>query len=97
VAGDRHQQVGELVGEPTDAARVVGGRGDHVQRLQSQHAEARLHRVVREHAPAAPLAGTRVQRHPRPDLVRVGRVLERRHEIEALAGRRIDPRVDRTV
>ena len=54
--GHRDQAVDQLVGELLQAARVVGRRRDHLQRLHTEHGDERLHRVVGEHAAAAALA-----------------------------------------
>ena len=85
-------------GNGLGAALVVGGGSDHVQWFHAEHADERLHRVVREHAAAAALARARVQREAGTDVrVGIGRELERGHEVDGLAGHGIDPGVDRSV
>jgi hypothetical protein len=51
-------------GNSVSPAGVVRGRRHHVQRLEAQHGDERLHGVVGEHAPAAALTGAGVQRVP---------------------------------
>ena len=85
-------------GNSLEAARIVGRRRDHVQRLHAEHGDEGLHRVVREHAAAAALAGTGVQRHARPPRrIGIARDLERGDQVDALAGLGIDARLDRAV
>ena len=73
-----------------------GGR-HHVQRLEPQDGDEGLHGVVGEHAPAAALAGAGVEGEAGPDLVVLVGHLERRHEIDAVTRRRVDPGPDGAV
>jgi hypothetical protein len=81
-----------------EAARVVGRRGDHVQRFHAEHGDEGLHGVVGEHAPAAALSGTGVERHARARRgVGVTRHLKRRDQVDAFAALRIGSGLDRAV
>ncbi len=68
-----------------------------MQRFEPEDGDEGLHRVVREHAPAAALPGTGVQRVPGSDLgVLVGH-LEGRNEVDPITRLWIDARPDRAV
>src|SRR6202007_1728479 len=56
------QEIDQLAGELVGAARIVGRRRHHVQRLHADHADEGLHGVVSEPAAAAADAGAGVQR-----------------------------------
>ena len=89
--------VDHLMGEFGEPARIVRGRRDHVQRLETKNGDEGLHRVVGEHASAAALAGAGVQGESGADLGVLVDGLERRDQIDPGARLGIDPRADRTV
>ena len=94
----RDKTVDELAGKLRCPAGVLRGRGDHVQRLQAQHRNERLHGVVREHAPAAALARTGIQGKPGTNLfVGIGGCLKRGDDVDRGTCRRINARPDRAV
>ena len=69
-----------------------------MDRFETEHADERLHGVVGEHAAAAALTRTGVQRNFGSDaFVGVGGVLECGHEIDALTSSWIVSGLDRTV
>ena len=88
----------ELIREFLDAARVVGGRRHHVQRLHADDADESLHRVVGEHAAAASVAGARMTRNVQA-MRRIGMAgdLISADDVELLAGLRIGAGMDRPV
>ena len=84
--------------ELVHAARIVGRRRHHVQRLHADHADEGLHGVVGEHAAAAADAGTGMA----GDVLAIGGVgmagdLVGAHDIEGLAGLRVVAGMDRAI
>ena len=81
------EMVDQLGRELVDAARIVGRRRHHVQRLHADHADEGLHGVVGEHAAAAADAGAGMA----GDVVAIGGVgmagdLVGADDVERLAG-----------
>ena len=94
----RQQTIDQLAREFVETAWVVRRRRDHVQGLHAEDRDEGLHRVVREHAATASLAGTGMERHLRPPRwIRIARHLKRRDEIDPLTGLRIDTGLDRAI
>ena len=91
------EAVDHLVGEVGEAAGVVRRRRHHMKWLEAQHRDERLHGVVGEHAAAAALAGAGVQRVSSADVLGLVGHLEGRHEVDGVAGRRVDAGVDGAV
>ncbi len=91
VLGDHlRQQIDQLGRELLQAARIVGRRRHHLQRLHADDADEGLHRVVGEHAAAAAVARAGVA----GDVVAIGGVrvagdLVGRDEVDGLAGLRV--------
>ena len=88
----------QLVRKLLHAARIVGRRRHHVQRLHADDADEGLHRVVGEHTAAAAVSGARMA----GDVQAVRRVrmagdLISADDVELLAGLRIGAGMDRSV
>ena len=88
----------QLVREFLEAARIVGRRGHHVQRLHADDADEGLHGVVGEHAAAAAVAGAGMA----GDVVavfgvRVAGDLIRADDVEFFAGIRVSAGMDRSI
>ena len=88
----------ELVREFLHAARIVGRRRHHVQRLHANDADEGLHRVVGEHAAATAVAGACVA-GDMETVLRIGmaRDLIGADDVELLAGLWVGARMDRPV
>ena len=88
----------QLVGEFIYAARIVGRRRHHVQRLHADHADEGLHGVVGEHAAAAADAGAGVERDVLAERrVGIARDLVGGDEVDRFARLGVVARVDRAV